>query len=242
MSYHISLEIFEGPLDLLLHLIQKQKLDIYDVPIAKITQQYLNYLDTMHNLDIEIASEFLVMAATLLSIKAKMLLPNPSTEKEDEISTEDPREELINRLLEYQQYKEAAVFLRERGLFFAQRYFRSLDHTLLEAVFSKINPLENVEVSDLLAAFNKVLIRPKKDFKPIKQIKRKSITISGQIKLILQLLNSNKNGLKFEEIFQTGASRSEIILTFLALLELIHLKKVIVEQQKNFSPLILYLA
>jgi len=193
MAYTISLEIFEGPLDLLLHLIQKNKIDIYNIPIAAITEQYLEHLQAMQELDLDMASEFLLMAATLLSIKAKMLLPQTTIQEEQE-DNDDPRKELVDRLIEYQKYKKAAEKLKIKQHNQAMFYSRPLDPMYLEDALKRFNPLENISLED---------------FKNILSV----------------VLTETEDG-------ET--------VTFLALLELIYLKKVFVTQTSNFGPLCIY--
>lgn len=237
MSYQISLDVFEGPLDLLLHLIHKQKLDIYDIPIAQITQQYLDYMETMQQLDIELASEFVVMAATLLSIKAKMLLPRKREDSDvEEKEPEDPRKELVERLAEYEKFKKLANLLKELDLAQSSVYFRPWDQLLLEKALKKVNPLENVTLTDLQKALEKVLAKRAKVDVP-HEIVRIEFTINDKIKEITQLLERTPNGLIFQNIFSEKASRLEIVVTFLALLELIKLQKVKVQQSDNFDPI-----
>jgi segregation and condensation protein A len=156
MAYTISLEIFEGPLDLLLHLIQKNKIDIYNIPIAAITEQYLEHLQAMQELDLDMASEFLLMAATLLSIKAKMLLPQTTIQEEQE-DNDDPRKELVDRLIEYQKYKKAAEKLKIKQHNQAMFYSRPLDPMYLEDALKRFNPLENISLEDFKNILSVVL-------------------------------------------------------------------------------------
>lgn len=239
MSYQISLEVFEGPLDLLLHLIHKQKLDIYDIPIAQITQQYLDYMETMQQLDIEIASEFVVMAATLLSIKAKMLLPRKKEYIEtEEDEPEDPRIELVERLAEYEKFKKLANLLKEMGFAQSSIYFRPRDQLLLEKALKQVNPLENVTLADLQKALEKVLAKASKVEEP-HEIVKAEFTINDKIEEINQLLEKKPGGMIFQNLFSAGASRLEIVMTFLALLELIKLQKVKVQQSHSFGPILI---
>ncbi|WP_227766111.1 segregation and condensation protein A [Zhaonella formicivorans] len=239
MSYHITLDVFEGPLDLLLHLIQKQKLDIYDIPIAQITEQYLAYLSAMQQLDLEVASEFLVMAATLLAIKAKMLLPRKAAEPEEAgEEPEDPREELVQRLVEYQKFKEAASLLKNKEVRQAQVFFRPLDQEILEKALKQINPLENVHLNDLLGALQKVLAEAPQE--ETHEISKEEITIVDKMDYISKLLEREQGGVIFQNLFPPGTSRLEIVITFLALLELIRLQKAAVNQSSSYGPLWIY--
>lgn len=240
MSYQVSIEIFEGPLDLLLHLIHKQKLDIYDIPIAQITQQYLDYIKTMQQLDIELASEFVVMAATLLSIKAKMLLPRKKVELETEGKEEDPRQELAERLAEYEKFKKLANKLKEMEQGQSALYFRPVDELLLEKALKKVNPLENVTLTDLCKAFKKVL-KKASAIEKTRELERAQFTIGDKIKELTKMLESQPQGMIFQELFSYDTTRLEMVITFLALLELIKLQKVVVQQETNFGPLQVFL-
>lgn len=155
MEYKVQLEFFEGPLDLLLHLIKKEEVDIYDIPVAKITEQYLEYIHSIQKLDLEVTSEFLVMAATLISIKSNMLLPQ--TKKEEEEDGLDPREELVRHLIEYQKYKEAAQELKRRANIQENYLTRPVDTEAWKNFFTPEDPPLGVELDNLVAAFRKVL-------------------------------------------------------------------------------------
>ncbi|MBO8168304.1 MAG: segregation/condensation protein A [Thermoanaerobacteraceae bacterium] len=239
MGYKIKLDIFEGPFDLLFHLIEKNEIDIYDIPIAEITRQYLDYLYAMEQLDLEITSEFLVMAATLLSIKAKMLLPRQPQEDAEEEEGVDPREELVERLLEYKKYKQVAGYLERREKEAAKVYPREINVEEVAAAFADDNPLEGVELTDLLDALVQVMARVKEK-EPFARITREEITIRDKVVQIQQELNRRKNGMLFSELFSKQASRVEIVVTFLALLELMRLGKVLARQSRNFGDIYLY--
>jgi len=229
----VKLEIFEGPLDLLLHLIKKNEIDIYNIPIAHITQQYLSYLEIMKSLNLDVAGEFLLMAATLLHIKSKMLLPsseeeNGEGEKEEE---EDPRAELVRRLLEYQRFKEAAQELQKGSLLdrevFARQFF---EEQFLEG--AEEAPLGEVSLFDLLEAVKKVLQGiPPDEFQ---EISLEHLKIKDKIFQIMERLSEVEN-LTFSELFLSAASRKELILTFLALLELLRLRMVKIYQPEPFG-------
>ena len=232
MSYKIKLEIFEGPLDLLLFLIRKNELDIYNIPIAEITRQYLEYLELMQSLDLNIAGEYLVMAATLMHIKSKMLLP-PEEVEEEEAEEEDPREELIRRLLEYQKFKEAAEHLEERERhqkdvfsrtpYDEKKYAPDDDEVYFEA-----------SVFDLISAFSKALKKvPKEKFQEIIQ---DEFTVSDKIHELLHIL-MEKEVLYVTRLFKNSKNKLEVIAIFLAILELIRLKEILVVQEKPFGEI-----
>ena len=226
----VRLDVFEGPLDLLLYLIRKNDLDIRDIPIAEITQEYLSYLDLMKDLNLETAGDFLVMASTLMQIKAHMLLPSPETEADE---GPDPRSELINKLLEYQQYKEAAGILggykeKAKDIFYRSTAppFGDEDFTLKASVF------------DLLGAFKRILEQAPRE---VGQILKEEIPLELKIREILDLL-AEEASVAFEELFARGRRRIELIVTFLALLELIRLKQVVARQADIFGSIRIYRA
>jgi segregation and condensation protein A len=230
MTYKVKLEVFEGPLDLLLYLIKKEEIDIYDIPIAKITDQYLGYLEMMKLLDLNIAGEFIVMAATLMHIKSRMLLPQEGlTEEELE---EDPRAELVRRLLEYKKFKEAAGDLSHMARK-QKDYFVRLgsDKTLApeqEDAFIEAN------LFDLITAFSKILKEiPKEVFQ---EVVKDEFTVSQKIHDIVHML-VDKKVLYFTELFKKAKNKAEIISTFLAVLELIRLKEIMVRQKVHFGEI-----
>jgi segregation and condensation protein A len=218
-QYVVALPAFEGPLDLLLHLIQKHELDILDIPVSFITEKYLEYITLMQELSIDVASEYLVMAATLAHIKSKSLLPAPPPGQEDEIDEEglDPRGELIRRLLEYQKYKHAAAELNERGALGRDVFMRGAKEPEAEGPA----PLARIEVWHLLDAFAKVLSRAKVDLDH--EVSFDRMTITERITQICDRL-SGRSSCRFEELFDGERSRFDLIITFLALLEMTRLK------------------
>lgn len=226
--YTVKLEFFEGPLDLLLHLIRRNQVDIYDIPIATVTDQYLDYLNMMRSLNLDVAGEFLLMAATLLQIKSKTLLPLPPEEEAEE--GEDPRAELVNRLLEYQKYKEAAARLHERDM---------LDRNIFvqgdQAEGSEDRELVEVGVFELIEALKDVLNRA--SIEAAYDITLDRITIEERIAQILEAVNLERSGLLFSSLFSGVSSKEEIILTFLALLELIKMRMIKVYQRTPFGPI-----
>lgn len=228
-AYEIHLASFDGPFDLLLHLIQKNEVDIYDIPIAEITEQYMAYLAAMEEMDLDIASEFLVMAATLLAIKARMLLPKPPPELLDEDEDYDPRLALVHDLLEYKRIKEAALALD--GFYQArQRQFaRPNEEAMYRTMFQDINPLDGKTVDDLLAAFLPVWQRAKSAGQ-VHTIQRETVSIGIMTGRIVERLRLRPEGVRFEEIFAGSASRLQVIVGFMALLELAKLRAVRLQQ------------
>ena len=237
MSYQCSLDIFEGPLDLLLHLIKEQKMDIYDIRIAEITKQYLSYLDLLSELNLEMVGEYLVMAAELAKIKSKTLLPIPETE-EDVLTAagEDPRAELMRRLLEYQRYKEAAFELRQKE-YDQQQLFSRTGEVVLEN--SEEELLIEANVYDLLTAFQKVL--KEKSFKKNYEIKVTTLSVSDRISGILEILNASES-VTFDSLFTSLNTKQEVIVTFLAILELMRMQLIRSQQARQFDVIRIYTA
>lgn len=238
-AYQVKLDTFEGPLDLLLHLINQYEIDIYDIPVATITEQYMTYIHTMQRLELNIASEYLVMAATLVEIKSQMLLPKPELEEESEEYMEDPREELMQRLIEYRKYKEAAVQLQEKEIEANQIFTRppiEFDNYVQEvpAVVQG-----DTSVYDMLNALNKMLERKKWNQPLDTKIKRAEISIEQRMEEVLRVVNEAKDGILFDDLF-TYQSRSHIVVTFIALLELMKENQVYCEQTKQLEALYVY--
>ncbi len=233
MIYRVKTEIFEGPFDLLLFLIRKHEIDIYDIPIHDITNQFLEYIKLMKILDLEVAGEFIEMVASLMNIKARMLLPKPVFGAEDDV--EDPRTELVQRLLEYKKFKEAASEMSEfedhRRKMFSRKFFLRPED---EKPSSTEEYLQNVTLFDLLLAFKKALDNmPKVTYHEVKKIE---VTIEEQTDYILNLLDAQPNIL-FSEFIEKLKNRIVIIVTFLALLDLIKLRKIIVRQSRVFDDI-----
>ena len=237
MNYQCNLDIFEGPLDLLLHLIKEQKMDIYDIRIAEITKQYLSYLDLLSELNLEMVGEYLVLAAELAKIKSKTLLPIPETE-EDVLTAagEDPRAELMRRLLEYQRYKEAAFELRQKE-YDQQQLFSRTGEVVLEN--SEEELLIEANVFDLLTAFQKVL--KEKSFKKNYEIKVTTLSVSDRISGILEILNTSES-VTFDSLFTTLNTKQEVIVTFLAILELMRMQLIRSQQARQFDVIRIYAA
>ncbi len=233
---NVKLPVFEGPLDLLLHLIKKNEIDIYHIPIALITQQYLEYLEMIKSLNLDLAGEFLLMAATLLHIKSKMLLPASEEEEGEEGAEEDPREELVRRLLEYQRFKEAAQELEGRMLLDRDVF---AGHVFSESVMEDVEEALTGEVSlfDLLEAMKKVLegVAPEE----FQEISVDHLTIKDKIVYIMDRLWESES-LAFTDLFTAASSRGELVVTFLALLELLRLRMIKVFQPEPFGPIRLF--
>jgi segregation and condensation protein A len=223
----VKLERFEGPLDLLLHLIKRDEIDIYDIPISHITQQYLGYLELMRSFDLEVAGEFLVMAATLMRIKAKMLLPQPAASEEEDEG--DPREELVQRLIEYRQFKEAAGTLKlhedERRLLFERGMVPSEDE-------AGPLPLAPATLFDLLDALNRVLARVPEH--QVYEVRAEAYDVEDKVALILRLV-AEESVIRFSDLLMRCRARGEMIVTFIALLELVKLGQVTVMQSETFG-------
>ncbi len=229
-DYAIKLDIFEGPLDLLLYLIKKNEIDIYNIPVALITEQYLQYLKMIKSLNLDLAGEYLVMAATLIHIKSRMLLPEPEEPEEEE---EDPRAELVRQLLEYQAFKEAAANLSSRPILDRDVFTRA---AFLPEEIEKLPPGEEelIEVSifELIEAFHRLVTRI--DKKELLEIDLEKMSVTDIINDILERLSNEKN-MTFEELLGERKERWRIIYTFLALLELIKLKMVKAYQTSAFG-------
>jgi len=221
--YRVNIGEFEGPLDLLLHLIKKSEVDIYNIPIAAITKQYLEYIEILKELNLDIAGEFLVMAATLLQIKSRMLLPAQSEDEESEV--EDPRAELVRRLLEYQRYREASGELSTRNLMGRDVFARKFECSEVAELETKEEPTD-VELFDLIEAFRNVLARVAVE--TFHDVVTDGISIADRIGEVLSMLHAAKT-LKFDDLFAGPMSRDMLVVTFLSLLELckLHLIKVV---------------
>jgi segregation and condensation protein A len=234
MSYKIKLQLFEGPLDLLIYLVKKDHLNIYDIPIAKVTEQYLSYLELMKCLDLNIAGEFLVMAATLMQIKSKMLLPpDPATVAEEE--PVDPREELVKQLLEYERFKEIAQELRQRETG-QQDVFKRPKPTISGKELPPADAPVYFEASifDLITAFSKALEDTPKEL--FYDVIKDEFTIEEKIHNILHTLLVNSS-IRLFELFSQAKNKLEIIVTFLAILELTRMKEILAVQKEVFGEI-----
>ena len=232
MSYQVKLEMFEGPLDLLLHLIREHQLNILDIPIAKITEEYLRYLALMQELDLDVAGEFLLMAATLIHIKSKMLLPPDEAVEGEGIEEEDPRAELVDRLLEYKKFKEAAQTLS----------VLEAEQTLLHrrgapAIALEVEGPLSVSLFELLRAFREVLRRA--DVPAPLEITLEELNVGQRIVILLDRLRA-ESPIEFTGLFAGTSRRAEIIVTFLALLELLRRRLATARQAEPMAPIMIY--
>lgn len=232
LPYHVRIENFEGPLDLLLHLIKKNEINIYDIPVAMIAQQYLQYLEAMEELNLNVAGDFLVMAATLLQIKSKMLLPADETAEDDDEGP-DPREELVRRLLEYKAFKEAARQLDDQEKVWREIFWR--EQAPLSEEDEKDLPLENVSLFDLVDALKEVLER--NPGSRLIEILPDNLTVRERMNLILETLEG-KDSVSFTALFEGSSHRMVVVVTFLALLELMRLRVAQVFQAETFGPIL----
>jgi len=233
-DYKVQFEVFEGPLDLLLYLIKKEEVDIYEVNLTKLASQFLEYIDTMRLLDLEIAGEFLVMAATLMYIKSRELLPvDQQVAVEGEEDEEDPRWELIRQLVEYKKFKDAAGRLQDLETRQSEVYPRLPGKPELPEEPAEFRP--DVSVFDLINAVNRVLSRFEKRT-DLRDIFDDRWTVSQKIETLSSLILERER-LKFSELFDHVTSRSEVVVTFLAMLELIRLKRIVVTQPDSFAEI-----
>lgn len=218
MSYQVKLEVFEGPLDLLLHLIKKNEVNIYDIPISTIARQYLEYIDLMRELNLDIAGEYILMAATLTHIKSRMLLPQEEKTGEEE-EVEDPRAELVRRLLEYQKYKEAAEDLGRREEIWRDVFYPmpEVSHENEEEVVLEVG------IFDLIDAFKEVIQRMPD--KTVIEVIPEELTVRGRMSSLIERLDATgPEGLTLWALLENGTTRRTIVVTFLALLELAKLR------------------
>lgn len=243
MSIDVKLQVFEGPLDLLLHLIEKNQVNIYDIPIVTITEQYLEYLGEMQRQDLDVMSEFLVMAATLINIKAKMLLPKEEEEEEEE---EDPRAELVRRLLEYKMYKYAATELKDMELDAAGSIYRSPAIPKEVAEYrEEIDPVElcdGLTLNRLNEIFQMVMKKQVEKIDPIRSkfgmIEREEISIEERMDTIRDQVKGLK-GISFRTLLEIQASKINVIVTFMAILELMKVGAITVRQDGLFDDIMI---
>ena len=235
-AFPVKLENFEGPLDLLLHLIKRNELEIHDINIAVITKQYLDAIQLMQELNLDVAGDFLVMAATLIHIKSKMLLPRPETAAAVEGEQEDPRDALVRRLLEHQKFKAAAGLLHEKEQLRSAQWQRP-DEVVAHIAGDEYEPELEVDLFSLLTAFQAVVDRAK--LRPKVLLPPEQIPVEVRIDQLLARL-SETEAMGFEDLFADVSDRSGLIVTFLALLEMIRLKLVRVFQSGTFGPIRVY--
>lgn len=235
MQYKITIDNFDGPLDLLLHLIKENNIDIYDIKVEEIAKQYLDYIESMKNLNLSIASEYLVMASELIEMKSRMLLPKREEENNDEYE-EDPREVLIERLLAYKKYKEVTKEFKDLEL--TRKLVISKEQENLSK-YLKEEENENLSVSDLVDAFNNLLEKKRLE-KPVQtKITKKELSVTEKVIKIRDILKK-KRKVNFEDLFE-NSSKEEIIVSFLSILEMLKKDEIIVKQENNFNNIIVCL-
>lgn len=233
MEYAIKIDAFEGPLDLLLHLIKESKVDIWDIKIVDITDQYLNYIKSMESLNLNIASEYLVMASELIEMKSKMLLPRYQEENQEE--EEDPREQLIQRLIEYQRYKEMTKNFKELEEV-RHEFYTKAPESLKEYVDEGTVISSDVTLDDLMSAFEKFLQRKKLE-KPLSTtVTKKEITVEERRRSIRNILREKKK-VDFFELFDE-ITKEYVVVTFLAVLEMAKKQELTIYQENNFDQII----
>jgi segregation and condensation protein A len=232
MAYHVSLAMFDGPLDLLLHLIARAQVDIRDIFVSEITDQFLEYMAGLDELDMDRASEFLEMAARLLEIKSRRLLPEPPGEEEEE-EGEDPEQELIRQLEEYKLFKAASGLLQSKAEQAANVYYRLPDENVKGTDFE----IENASARLLLQSFAALMARLREDEEgsPEREIERETYTVQQQIFRIQGLLGARRGAVGFAELFPPRPSREEVVTVFIALLELLRLNRIALKQESLFG-------
>ncbi|HZK33538.1 MAG TPA: segregation/condensation protein A [Tissierellaceae bacterium] len=238
MEYKIKIDAFQGPMDLLLHLIDKAEIDIYDIPINIIAEQFIEYIHGMEELNLDVASEFLLMAATLLEIKSKMLLPQKTNASEEDMEAEeeDPRAELIRRIVEYKKYKNAAEDLKGFEAIYSKMFFKPKEE-LIEDIEEEIE-LKGLNIDMLLKSLSSIIKENKEKINnlDINFIQREEYTLEDCIKDIKRKLKTNGK-VKFSELLDENSGKSEIVVYFLSILELVKMKYINLEQDEDFSDL-----
>ena len=245
MALAIRLENFEGPFDLLCHLLEENQVDIYDIPIAEITRQYLAYLEEMAELYLDIASEFLVLAATLIAIKTKMLLPMKKNDDEENFpegyygEEEDPRNDLVRQILEYKKYRELAVSFSEMMDRRSRCLTRPNDEEAYVSLLHENDIYKGFSLEKLSEAMDRVLERmDRRDI--VHKVRRENITIDDQIRLIALRLAASPEGIRFESLFDKETDRVRVIVLFLALLEMIRRQRIVVLQKENYGDILIF--
>lgn len=234
-DYKVRLEIFEGPLDLLLYLIKKDELDIHTISLERITSQYLEYINTFKLLNIDLASEFIVMAANLMYLKSRTLLPKAEQAPEEDVEEDDPRWELIRQLIEYKKFKDAAGFLSLREMEQEGRFAHQPDE--MEVPSEEPPPLADVSIFDLIRAFQNVLKRFEEAHE-FGDIVDDRFTVSDKIDMLMARFVPGDSS-RFDELFESATSKAEVIVTFLALLELMKLNQFVVSQSGLLGEIII---
>ena len=243
MGIPVKLQVFEGPLDLLLHLIDKNKIDIYDIPIVEITNQYMEYINAMEKADLNVMSEFLVMAATLLDIKCKMLLPKEENEDGEE---EDPRQELVEQLLEYKLYKHMSYELKERQM--DSEYVMYKDATVPDEVLAYEEPIDmdaligDLTLTKLNVIFQDVMKRQVNKIDPVRskfgKIQKEEVTLPDKLEYVTEYAKTHRK-FSFRELLNKQSSKTQIVVTFLAILQLMKEGTVFIEQEQPFNDIMI---
>lgn len=243
MGIPVKLQVFEGPLDLLLHLIDKNKIDIYDIPIVEITNQYMEYIKAMEKEDLNIMSEFLVMAATLLDIKCRMLLPKEVNEEGEE---EDPRQELVEQLLEYKMYKYMSYELRDRQIEGEQVMFK--DPTIPEEVLEYVEPVDldallgDITLAKLNRIFRDVMKKQVDKIDPVRskfgKIEKEEVTLPDKLQYVTEYAGTHRR-FGFRELLKRQSSKTQIVVTFLAILQLMKEGIILIEQEQPFDEIMI---
>lgn len=244
MALAIHLENFEGPFDLLCHLLDENQVDIYDIPIAEITRQYLAYLEEMAELDLDIASEFLVLASTLIAIKTKMLLPVKKNEEEDAFpedyyGEEDPRSDLVRQILEYKKYRELAASFTDMMEQRSRRMARPNDEEMYVSLLHENDIYRGFSLEKLGEAMHQVLERADRR-KIVHKVHKENITIDDQIRLIGLRLAASPEGIRFDSLYSEETDRVRVIVLFLALLEMIRRQRIVVLQKMNYGDILIF--
>jgi len=232
MTYQVKLEVFEGPLDLLLHLIKREEVDVYDIPVARITDQYLQMVDMMQDMNLDVAGEYLVMAATLMHLKSRLLLPPSETDADE--PEEDPRTELVQQLLEYQRYREAALTLGSRPVLLRDVFRRDPDAPARDE--REGVRLRDVSLADLLEAFREVLERSTRE--SFHEIVHEEVSVSECVDVIVRRLEA-EGRMRFADLFTDAPNRRRLVATFLALLELVKAQAIRACQEEEFGEILL---
>ena len=236
MEYKITIDNFDGPLDLLLHLIKENDIDIYDIKIEEVTKQYLDYIKAMKDMNLSVASEYLVMASELIEIKSKMLLPKKKELEEDEYE-EDPREVLIERLLQYKKYKEITSEFKD--LEFTRKLVFTKEPENLSYYAKEEGNKEDLGISDLIEAFNNLMKKKELDKPLATKITKKELSVAEKVVKIRSILTKKKR-VNFEDLFEV-ATKEEVIVNFLSILEMVKKNEIILKQDSNFGGIVISL-
>lgn len=243
MALNVKTEVFEGPFDVLFHLIEKNRIDIYDIPIADLTEQYLEFIKDMDREKLDSASEFLVMAATLLSIKSKMILPlQPqnkgieAAETDETAESVDPREDLVSRLVEYKQFKEISAALKSAEK--EQRFIIKKSPEDLSTIFKDNFSMPDISLNELKSRFLSVVQKNKHSEEKITRISRDPLPVSRKISEIYRMLKHVKTKVYFDASFYKNAAKTEIVATFLAILELVRMNRILAIQNRQFDKVV----